>query len=289
MQTGNGIPSALLQEKNKGTGEDLKAEAARKAEALRAADKSNLKIGEKKDFTASASNITPAKTPQEIAAWKASIGKPGAGRFNETAAATVSKEGTNNITPKGVVNFSNEIKASEMPSSAKIPMAKAPGGRSWFRSDTNQKFAGNTSFGISGSFKNRISEGQRKQSIDTDPKITSQGRPFSTGENNEFKNTAFTDQETKLYDRGRIGIDDNPFGKDPVKHKNRLNALESQLDKNDQTVASRTAATATKQAEAIAAKKAKIEAEKGKRNVKSPNKQLKNKNKKTAPAKMKKC
>ena len=294
MQTGNGIPSALLQT-NAGTGEDLKAKATREAEAKRAADKSNLKLGETKNFTATVSNITPAKTPAEIEAWKASLGKPGAGRFNKTATATVSKEGTNNITPKGVVNFSNEIKASEMPKSETMPKAKAQSYNNyWHKSNTNTKsgFGGGSSWGVTTAESYIGGAGKRKQAADTNPDVIKGGAPFATGEDNEFSYQQMTDQEQKLWNNHRLTQDSNPFGKDPVKRQAWLNEVEAKLDTDLKNKSDRKAAVDTKKAaerttiearqkekadklaaskaQVAAAKAAKIEAIKAKQKKKAP-------------------
>jgi len=232
MRTGNGIPPAFLQT-NPGTGETLKEKATREAEAKRAADKSNLKLGETKNFTATVSNITPAKTPAEIAAWKASLGKKGAGRFNETATATVSKEGTNNITPKGLVNFPNKIETTGIPKSATIPKAKEQSYNNyWHKTNTNNKsgFGSWGSWGVTTADSYIKGAGERKQAADTNPEVVKQGAPFATGEDNEFFYQQMTDQEQKLWDNHRLTQDSNPFGKDPVKRQAWLNQIETKLD-----------------------------------------------------------
>ena len=129
---------------------------------------------------------------------------------------------------------------------------------SWTKSETNQKFGGNEVIGMSPTGSAEIKAGVRKQSIDTNPSITGQGRPFSTGEANKYESRPLSSQEMNLYGRGRIGATDNPYGKDPVKHQERLNALETQLNKNDKTIATRKETTSAKVTAAVKAKEAKI-------------------------------
>lgn len=73
----------------------LQAQATAKAEAKADADvKANpLKNKERRDYEATATNIRLAETPEEIATWKASLGKKGTGRYNitETGRATRSR------------------------------------------------------------------------------------------------------------------------------------------------------------------------------------------------------
>jgi hypothetical protein len=261
-QTGRGIPTPFLQT-NISSGSDLKAKAAAKAEKLRAADKSKLGIGESKTFTGTAKNITKfAETPAEVSAWKEAIKQPGAGRNIEKESVTVKKEGFSDLKPAGPVSPKNQISGSLMkPTPNKAP---SPSGMSWTNTQVNQNFGGRNSHGMSPTGSSEIAAGVRKQSIDTDPKIASQGRPFSTGENNQYQNRPFTTQEMKLYGRGRIGVDNNPYGKDPVKRQNVLNTLEAQVDKNDATVVKRKEGVQARQTAAIKAKEAKIAAKKRK-------------------------
>lgn len=251
LKTGRNIPTPFLQTNIK-SGSDLKAEASAKAEKMRAADKSKLATGESKSFTGTASDITLAKTPQEIADWQEAVKKPGAGRNIRKESVTVKKEGFSNLKPAGIVSTTNQITGAELkPSTSRLSM---PSGMSWTKSDTNQKFGGNETWGMSPTGSAEIKAGTRKQSIDTDPNITSQGRPFSTGEANQYQSKPLTPQEMNLYNRGRLSGSDNPYGKDPVKHQKRLNALEEQLSKNDQTIAERKAATKAKVATAVKTK-----------------------------------
>ena len=259
LKTGRDIPTPFLQT-NISSGSDLKAKATAKAEKLRAADKSKLGTGETKTFTGTERDITPAKTPEEIATWKEAITKPGAGRNIRTESVTVKKEGFSDLKPASAVSPKNKISGSEIkPTPNKAP---APTGMSWTRSDTNQTFGGHTETGISPTGSSEIAAGVRKQALDTDPKTVSLGRPFSTGENNQYQNRPFTTQEMKLYGRGRMGVNNNPFGKDPVKRQNVLNTLENQLDKNDATVTKRKEGVKARQVEAIKAKEAKIASKK---------------------------
>ena len=107
----------------------LQAEATAKAEAKADADvKANpLKNKETRDYEATATNIRQAETPEEIAKWKESIGKPGAGRFNitETGRATRSKNepvSELKIDPAGPV----EIKTPGPSADIKIPKPVVP-------------------------------------------------------------------------------------------------------------------------------------------------------------------
>lgn len=82
MKTGRGIPSPFLQEQNKGTGEDLRAQAKKLAEAklqkqMDEAGQNPGDAGNIRNFKASATVTVPgkkvekqAKTPEEIEAWK---------------------------------------------------------------------------------------------------------------------------------------------------------------------------------------------------------------------------
>lgn len=108
----------------------LQAQATAKAEAKADADvKANpLRNKEKRDYEATATNIRKAETPEEIAKWKESIGKPGAGRFNitETGRATRSKDEPLTplkIDPVGPV----EIKTPGPSADIKIPKPTTPG------------------------------------------------------------------------------------------------------------------------------------------------------------------
>ncbi len=255
LKTGRDIPTPFLQT-NISTGSDLKEKATAKAEKLKAADKSKLGIGETKTFTGTERKITPAETPSEIAAWKEAIKQPGAGRNIEKETATVTKYGQSDLKPAGPTGSKNEITGSKLKPSPNKP--STPTGMSWTKSETNQKFGGNEVIGMSPTGSAEIKAGVRKQSIDTNPSITGQGRPFSTGEANKYESRPLSSQEMNLYGRGRIGTADNPYGKDPVKHQERLNALETQLNKNDKTIANRKETTSAKVTAAVKAKEAKI-------------------------------
>jgi len=261
LKTGRGIPTPFLQT-NISSGSDLKEKATAKAEKLKAADKSKLGIGETKTFTGTERKITPATTPAEVAAWKEAIKKPGAGSKIEKETATVTKYGQSDLKPAGPVSPKNQISGTKMKPSPNKP--STPTGMSWTNTQVNQKFGGYGSVGMSPTGSSEIAAGVRKQSIDTDTKITSQGRPFSTGEENKYQNRPFTTQEMKLYGRGRLGVDQNPYGKDPTKRQNALNAVEALIDKNDVTAAKRKEGVKTRQTEAIKAKEARLAAKKKK-------------------------
>lgn len=243
LQTGRDIPTPFLQTNIK-SGSDLKAEAAAKAEKLRAADKSKLGTGESKTFTGTARDITPAKTPEEVAAWKEAITKPGAGRNIRKESVTVKKEGFSDLKPAGPVSTKNKITGTTLKPSPSKPTS--PTGMSWTKSDTNQNFGGRTVTGMSPTGSSEIAAGVRKQSIDTDPNITSQGRKFSTGSENKYTSQAVTPREQKLLNRGLIGQGDNPIGVDPKKYETFIGKKEAIANKQDATISERKARVAAK-------------------------------------------
>lgn len=252
LKTGRGIPTPFLQT-NISSGSDLKAKAAAKAEKLRAADKSKLGTGETKTFTGTERDITPATTPEQVAAWKQAITKPGAGRNIRTESVTVKKEGFSDLKPAGLVSPKNQISGSEIkPTPNKAPV---PTGMSWTRSDTNNKsgFGGGSEWGVAN--EGTIAAGEAKIASDTDPERIKRGAPFSTGEYNKFFSRPFTAQETKLYNADRIGprSAEAVFSKDPKRQEYRqnwLNTAEERLDAGLKKKADAAAATKAKQTEA---------------------------------------
>lgn len=254
MQTGNGIPSALLQT-NTSTGEDIKAEAKRKAEEDAKAKLNAL--GENKGGSTNirevegAATVTrkgqpvekQAQTPKEIAAWKAakakaeSEGKPFGEKYNtQTATETVKLSDTGADKPK---------EADKPKSDTKY----------WFKSDTNNKsgFGGGSEWGVAN--EGTIAAGEAKIASDTDPERIKRGAPFSTGEYNKFFSQPFTAQETKLYNADRIGprSAEAVFSKDPKRQEYRqnwLNTAEERLDAGLKKRADAAAATKAKQTEA---------------------------------------
>jgi hypothetical protein len=254
LKTGRDIPTPFLQT-NISSGSDLKEKATAKAEKLRAADKSKLGTGETKTFTGTERNITPATTPAEVAAWKEAIKKPGAGRNIETETATVTKYGQSNLKPAGPVSPKNQISGTKTkPSPSKTPV---PTGMSWTKSDTNQNFGGRSVTGMSPTGSAEIAAGKRKQSIDTDVKTISQGRPFSTGSENKYTSQAVTPREQKLLNRGLIGQGDNPIGVDPNRYETFLGKKEAIANKQDITIAERKARVAAKKTSPAKMKKKK--------------------------------
>jgi hypothetical protein len=244
LKTGRDIPTPFLQT-NISSGSDLKEKAAAKAEKLRAADKSKLGIGESKTFTGTAKNITKfAETPAEVSAWKEAIKQPGAGRNIEKESVTVKKEGFSDLKPAGPVSPKNKITGTTLKPSPSKPAS--PTGMSWTRSDTNQKFGGRTVTGMSPTGSAEIAAGKRKQSIDTDPSITSQSRPFSTGSENKYTSQAVTPREQKLLNRGLIGQGDNPIGVDPKRYETFIGKKEAIANKQDATISERKARVAAK-------------------------------------------
>jgi hypothetical protein len=111
MQTGRGIPSAFMQT-NIGTGEDLKAQAKAKAEAEAKAKLAAL--GENKGDSKNVRNVEAtatvtkegkkvekfAKTPAEIAAWKAAPKENKEKYLKQSATETVKLSDVGKDTPK---------------------------------------------------------------------------------------------------------------------------------------------------------------------------------------------
>lgn len=115
LKTGRDIPPTMMyrppmrQERNPNTGEDLKKQALAIAEKKLQESIANKPLGGSTDVrteTGTATNIRPATTPAEIAAWRAGKDKPGAGRYNITETATATAQGADEqkkeeaITPK---------------------------------------------------------------------------------------------------------------------------------------------------------------------------------------------
>lgn len=242
LKTGRDIPTPFLQA-NISTGSDLKEKATAKAEKLKAADKSKLGIGETKTFTGTERKITPAETPSEIAAWKEAIKQPGAGRNIEKETATVTKYGQSDLKPAGPTGSKNEITGSKLKPSPNKP--STPTGMSWTKSETTG-FGGRTVTGMSPTGSSEIAAGVRKQSIDTNPSITGQGRAFSTGSENKYTSQAVSAREQNLLNRGAIGQGDNPIGVDPKKYETFLGKKEAIANKQDITIAERKARVAAK-------------------------------------------
>jgi hypothetical protein len=242
LKTGRDIPTPFLQV-NISSGSDLKEKATAKAEKLKAADKSKLGIGETKTFTGTERKITPATTPGEIAAWKEAIKQPGAGRNIEKETATVTKYGQSDLKPVGPTSPKNEITGSKLKPSPSKP--STPTGMSWTKSETTG-FGGRTVTGMSPTGSSEIAAGARKQSIDTNPSITSQGRAFSTGSENKYTSQAVSAREQSLLNRGAIGQGDNPIGVDPKKYETFLGKKEAIANKQDVTIAERKARVAAK-------------------------------------------
>ncbi len=230
MKTGYGIPSALLQT-NVGTGEDIKAEAKRKAEedakakltALGKNEGGSTNVREVQGTATVTRKGQPvekqAQTPKEIAAWSAakakaeSEGRPFGEKYKtQTATETVKLSDTGTDKPKEEKQKSNN--------------------NYWHKSNTNTKsgFGGGSSWGVTTAESYIGGAGKRKQAADTNPEVIKGGAPFATGEDNEFYYQQMTDQEQKLWNNHRLTQDSNPFGKDPVKRQAWLNEVEGRLD-----------------------------------------------------------
>ena len=271
MKTGYGVPSALLQVKNANSGEDITEQAKKLATAdaqakLAAAGKNPGGSTDIRNFEGKATVTKKAKpverfakTPAEINAWK------------NAPQANKDKYRDQSVTETVTLSDRGADKPKETPKLTPTPSAN---NMTWFKSNTNYKSSGAEVIG-GGSYSNdRITEGNTKNAADTDANTTKQGRPYSTGEKNQFNSTSFTEQETKLWNAGRIGSGDNPMGKDPGKHQSRLNALETQLDANLNKVKVRKEGAKAKQTAAASAAKARAEANRANRTVKSPAAQL---------------
>jgi hypothetical protein len=219
-KTGRGLPFGLT------SGSPLRVEgeidpklqekANKLAEQKRAADKSNITSGEKKKYSAEVTDIKLAKTPEEVAKWKEAVNKPGAGRLIQKASATVYKEGSSDLKPAGSI-ASNPAPSAPIPTIKDKPKTR-PTGMSWTREDVNKSTGTGTTIGMSPTGSSEIKAGVRKQSIDTDPNLTSQGRAFSTGEKNQYRTQEVTPREQNLFNRKLITSQDNPIGVDPKRY-----------------------------------------------------------------------
>lgn len=243
-KTGHGLPFGLM------SGSPLKAEgeidpklqekANKLAEQKRAADKSNISSGEKKKYSAEVTDITPAKTPQEIAKWKEAIkNNPKAGSKIQRASATVYKEGSPNLKPAGST-ASNLAPSAPIPTIKDKPQTRSTG-MSWTREDVDHKMGTGTTWGMSPTNSSEIKAGVRKQSIDTDPNLTSQGKAFSTGEKNQYRSQEVTFREKALMDRRLLSASNNPIGTDPAKYEAFLTKQEGRMAQQDKTLAERAA------------------------------------------------
>lgn len=255
-KTGHGLPFGLT------SGSPLKAEgeidpklqekANKLAEQKRAADKSNISSGEKKKYSAEVTDITQAKTPQEIAKWKEAIkNNPKAGSKIQRASATVYKEGSSDLKPVGPT-ISTPTPSAAIPAIKEKPKARSTG-ISWTREDVNQKMGTGTTIGMSPTGSSEIQAGVRKQGIDTNPNIISQGRPFSTGEKNKYRTQEVTPREQNLFNRKLISSQDNPIGVNPERYEAFLSAKEKIATRQDVTLAERAKNRETAKANRLAA------------------------------------
>ena len=134
----------------------LQAEATAKAEAKADADvtANPLKNRETRNYEASATNIRQAETPEEIAKWKASLGKPGSGRFNITEKGTATRSRQEpvsalKIDPVGPVKIntpgpSADIKIPKPAGPAKTPDMNISGGAIYKTKDKSKTKTPNT-------------------------------------------------------------------------------------------------------------------------------------------------
>jgi len=242
-KTGHGLPFGLT------SGSPLRVEgeidpklqekANKLAEQKRAADKSNITSGEKKKYSAEVTDIKLAKTPEEVAKWKESVGKPGAGRLIQKASATVYKEGSSDLKPVGPTTPSLTTSAP-IPAIKDKPQTRSTG-MSWTREDVDHKMGTGTTWGMSPTNSSEIKAGVRKQGIDTDPNLTSQGKAFSTGEKNQYRSQEVTFREKALMDRKLLSGNNNPIGTDPAKYEAFLTKQEGRMTQQDKTLAERAA------------------------------------------------
>ena len=91
-KTGHGIPSPLRQDEDPVIDKNLQAKAKAMADNKLATNVANKPLGGSSDVRSeigTATNIRPAKTPGEIAAWsKAMSAGKASGKYNETVSAT---------------------------------------------------------------------------------------------------------------------------------------------------------------------------------------------------------
>ena len=202
--TGRGIPPTLMmrppmRQQNPNTGEDLKKKAQAEADAKLQKNIANKPLGGSTDVrkeTGSATNIVKAQTPAEIKKWKASIGKPGAGRYNQTVTAEATAQGMDK--PK-----TETVKPTETPKNSSNQ-------KMYFFSNTNQNFGSNSTAGLSNANDKDITSLREKNASDTNMSNAALGGAFTTGKNNLYAEVAQTPDEARLQSRGILPGDYNP-------------------------------------------------------------------------------
>jgi hypothetical protein len=205
--TGRGIPPTLMmrspmRQQNPNTGEDLKKKAQAEADAKLKKNIETKPLGGSEDVrkeTGTATNIVKAKTASEIAKWKAAVGKPGAGRYNQTVTAEATAKGSDK--PKVEAQ---EVKTAEM------PKANSSNQKMYFFSNTNQNFGSNSTAGLSNANDKDITSLRKKNVSDTNMSNAALGGAFTTGKNNLYAEVAQTPDEARLQSRGILPGDYNP-------------------------------------------------------------------------------
>jgi len=205
--TGRGIPAALMtrppmRQQNPNTGEDLKKQAQAEADKKLKKNIEAKPLGGSEDVrkeTGTATNIRLATTPAEIAKWKASIGKPGAGRYNQTVTAEATAKGADK--PKT---------ETETPKITETPKTNSVNPKTYFFSNTNQNFGSNSTAGLSNATDKDITSLRKKNESDTNMSNAALGSAFTTGKNNLYSEKVQTADEARLQSRGILPGDYNP-------------------------------------------------------------------------------
>lgn len=263
-KTGRGIPPTLMscspakqidppgKKKQTKTGDELQAKAQAEANKKLEANIAAKPLGGSSDVrreTATATNIRPAKTAEEIAKWKAGKDKPGAGRFNRTVTAEASAQGKDTpVTPKVSVESPKE----------NVPSVSVPkeNTKTYYRFNTNQNFGSRAVQGLTDD--KTILEGYRtKIAADTNKDNAKLGSAFTTGNANTYREKAQTPDEARLQAKGLLPTGYNPLNASESRNKEYLGQVLEKEKKYDAKVADKEAkAKAVK--DKIAAKRAQI-------------------------------
>jgi hypothetical protein len=213
--TGRGIPAALMtrspmRQQNPNTGEDLKKKAQAEADEKLKKNIEAKPLGGSEDVrkeTGTATNIRLATTPAEIAKWKASIGKPGAGRYNQTVTAEAKAQGMDK--PQ-----TETVKATEKPAETKK--------KNLYSYGTVDKQFGSYEFngGVRSENDEQIQVQRRRHSGDTNMENAALGSAFTTGKNNLYNEIEQTDEEARLTKKGILKSDYNPASDVITSNKN---------------------------------------------------------------------
>lgn len=215
--TGRGIPPALMmrppvRQQNPNTGEDLKKKAQAEADAKLQANIANKPLSGSTDVrkeTGKATNIVPAKTPAEIAKWKASVGKPGAGRYNKTVTAEATAQGVDK--PQ-----TEQVKTTETPTEAKKKNIYSYG-------TVDQNFGSNVlNGGVRSEDDEQLKYQRRKHASDTNMENAALGSAFTTGKNNLYNEVEQTEEEARLVKKGILDRTYNPASDVITSNKNSV-------------------------------------------------------------------